>query len=113
MNGLVYALTVYNGELIAGGGFTTAGGQVSAYFARWVCTVCPADQNCDGQIDLRDINPFVLYLSKFTVWQGQHLGCNPLNGDIDGDGVYGFGSFGDINPFVTLLASAPLPIPCP
>jgi hypothetical protein len=28
-------LTVYNGELIAGGNFTTAGGRVSAYWARW------------------------------------------------------------------------------
>jgi len=31
----VYDLTVYNGELITGGGFTTAGGKVSAYIAKW------------------------------------------------------------------------------
>jgi hypothetical protein len=30
-------------------------------------------------------------------------GCDPLNGDINGDGTYGQLSFGDINPFVTLL----------
>jgi hypothetical protein len=29
--------------------------------------------------------------------------CAPLNGDINGDGTYGQLSFGDINPFVTLL----------
>jgi hypothetical protein len=75
--------------------------------------VCVGDLNCDGQIDFKDINPFVQYLSKFNLWQSQYPGCNPLNGDINGDGVYGQGSFGDINPFVTLLASAPLPIPCP
>jgi hypothetical protein len=75
--------------------------------------VCVGDLNCDGQIDFKDINPFVLYLSKFDVWQNTYPGCNPLNGDINGDGIYGFGSFKDINPFVTLLASAPLPIPCP
>jgi hypothetical protein len=74
--------------------------------------VCVGDLNCDGQIDFHDINPFVQYLSKFDLWQTQYPGCNPLNGDINGDGIYGFGSFKDINPFVTLLCSAPLPIPC-
>jgi hypothetical protein len=31
----VYALTVYNGKLIAGGGFTIAGGVVASYIASW------------------------------------------------------------------------------
>ena len=31
----VSALTVYNGELIAGGDFTTAGGTRASYIARW------------------------------------------------------------------------------
>jgi hypothetical protein len=75
--------------------------------------VCYGDLNCDGQIDFKDINPFVLYLSNFTGWQNQYPGCNPENGDMNGDGVYGQGSFGDINPFVALLSSQPLPIPCP
>ena len=35
MNGGVSALTVYNGELIAGGDFTTAGGVTCNYIARW------------------------------------------------------------------------------
>jgi peptidoglycan hydrolase-like amidase len=35
MYGKVYALTVYNGNLIAGGYFTTEGNKVSAYLARW------------------------------------------------------------------------------
>jgi hypothetical protein len=91
---------------VAGGWYHSLGLKVSAP------PICRGDLNCDGQIDFGDINPFVLYLSKFNVWQDQHLGCNPKNGDINGDGVYGQGSFGDINPFVTLLCSAPLPIPC-
>ena len=37
-----------------------------------------------------------------------YCGCPPENGDINGDGTYGQGSFGDINPFVTLLGSQPL-----
>ena len=35
MNYIVYALTVYNGELIAGGYFTTAGGNLASKIARW------------------------------------------------------------------------------
>jgi hypothetical protein len=75
--------------------------------------VCHGDMNCDGKIDFGDINPFVQYLSSFASWQATYLNCNPLNGDINGDGTYGQASFGDINPFVALLSSAPLPITCP
>jgi hypothetical protein len=35
MNNLVTSLTVYNGDLIAGGSFTTADGNVANYIARW------------------------------------------------------------------------------
>jgi hypothetical protein len=38
-NGIVSALTVYNGELIAGGGFTIAGGVSAKYIARWNGTI--------------------------------------------------------------------------
>jgi len=46
----------------------------------------------------------VLYLSKFSAWQAAYPGCPVVNGDINGDGTYGQGSFGDINPFVMLLS---------
>jgi hypothetical protein len=52
-----------------------------------------------------------LYMSDSTAWASTFAGCNPLNGDINGDGTYP--SFGDINPFVELLSSAALPIVCP
>ena len=35
MNGSVYALTVYNADLYAGGSFTTAGGVTANNVARW------------------------------------------------------------------------------
>jgi hypothetical protein len=63
------------------------------------------DLNCDGVADFGDINPFVLYVSNFALWQAMHTGCDPLNGDINGDGTYGQGSFADINPFVALLTA--------
>jgi hypothetical protein len=63
----------------------------------------PADPNCDGATDFGDIDPFVMYLSNFTTWQATYNGCNPLNGDINGDGTYP--SFGDVNAFVALLTN--------
>jgi hypothetical protein len=62
------------------------------------------DVNCDGVVDIGDINPFVQYLSNSSAWKATYPRCAPLNGDINGDGTYGQWSFGDINPFVTLLS---------
>jgi hypothetical protein len=72
-------------------------------YARWDPSVFTGDLNCDGCVGFGDINPFVLYLSNNALWQTTYSGCNPLNGDINGDGTYGQASFGDINPFVALL----------
>jgi len=44
----------------------------------------------------------VLFLSNFSVWQQTYAGCPAENGDINDDGLYP--DFGDINPFVALLA---------
>jgi len=103
MGGYVYALDVYASELTAGGAFATAGDQVSAYWGRWRCVPVIGDMNCDATVDFADINPFVAYLSNFADWQADFPGCPPENGDINGDGTYGQGSFDDINPFVELL----------
>jgi hypothetical protein len=72
---------------------------------------CVGDLNCDGVVDLGDINPFVQYLSDGPAWQAAHPTCPAVNGDIDGDGTYGQWSFGDINPFVTLMSQAPFACP--
>jgi len=74
---------------------------------------CRGDLNCDGQIDFADINPFVLFLTDYNAWLTGYPGCHPLNGDINGDGSYGQGAFGDINPFVALLSAGDLPYLCP
>jgi len=55
----INALALYRGELIVGGSFTMAGGQVSSYWARWGPT-CPAgDLNCNQAVTPDDIAPFV------------------------------------------------------
>jgi hypothetical protein len=71
-------------------------------------TSCVGDLNCDGVVDFGDINPFVTFLSNQAAWATQFPGCNPLNGDINGDGTYGQGSLGDINPFVVLMGTIPV-----
>ncbi len=73
--------------------------------------ICVGDMNCDGQVSFADINPFVIYMVNFAAWQSSYPGCNPRNGDINGDGTYP--SFADVNPFVALLTTNPLPIDCP
>jgi hypothetical protein len=87
------------GPVMTGGNFTLAGGFWPG--GPMVAAVLPGDLNCDGSVNFGDINPFVLYLSNFSTWQATYPGCNPVNGDINGDGSYP--SFGDINPFVALL----------
>jgi hypothetical protein len=76
------------------------------------CT-CTGDLNCDGNIDFGDINPFVICLGNYSLWQTEFPGCNPLNADINGDGTYGQWSFDDINPFVVLMGQCNMGCACP
>ncbi len=52
------ALTVFNGELIVVGDFLTAGGNVSAYWARWAATGVRGDADGDGHLTLADLTDF-------------------------------------------------------
>jgi hypothetical protein len=60
----------------------------------------PGDLNCDGYVDLADINPFVVALSNRSTFEAQHPYCHWLNADCNGVGKV---SFADINSFVVLL----------
>lgn len=64
---------------------------------------CAGDCNCDGVVDLKDINYFAALLLQ------PNQQCHPPNFDVNGDGV---SDLRDINPFVMLLSSGPYPIPC-
>jgi aminopeptidase N len=75
------------------------GGSAVAEFA----VLLRGDVNCDGTVDLADINPFVLLLTNEAAWRAAYPGCPILNGDINGDGTAGQWAFDDINPFVALL----------
>jgi hypothetical protein len=59
------------------------------------------DVNCDGEVNMGDINPFVLALSDLPAYLAAYPDCPFENRDINGDGQF---DFGDINPFVALLS---------
>ncbi len=58
------------------------------------------DLNCDGNVSVGDINPFVLALTDPTAYAQQFPDCDILNGDCSGDQQV---SVGDINCFVDLV----------
>lgn len=98
---------VYSFRLNANGSFTQngpiadTGGIAPRSIAVWEPLILRGDVNCDGAVDFRDINPFVLLLTNPDAWHATYPGCPMINGDINGDGVV---DFRDINPFVLLLS---------
>lgn len=62
--------------------------------------VVPGDMNCDGVVDILDINPFILALGDPAGYAAAWPDCNILNGDINGDGDV---DILDINPFIALI----------
>ncbi len=84
LNGSVYALSVYNNQLIVGGAFTTAGSKVSAYLARWTkrLFLC-GDLNDDGVANaILDLNFMVN-----DIFRGGPSPAVPESADLDGNGV--------------------------
>ena len=60
------------------------------------------DLNCDGVVDLFDIDPFVTALTNPAQYQIDYPDCHVEQGDVDGNGVT---DLFDIDPFVGLLTS--------
>jgi hypothetical protein len=82
----VNALGVANGQLVAGGFFTTADGDISAYLARWgpACTV--GDLDSDGDVDGFDLG---VLLAAWSMPPGSQ-GCGgtvPCAADLNADGL--------------------------
>jgi hypothetical protein len=68
MNGPLLTLTVYNGELIAGGGFDTAGGVSASRIARWNGSVWqPLDTGLNSYVNaLADYGGELIAGGQFT-----------------------------------------------
>jgi hypothetical protein len=106
VNDEVLALTVYNGEVIAGGGFTTASGEVSAFWARWGPACSKGNLNCDCAFSGADIDPFFLALGDPGEYMRQFPECDIMMGDMNGDRVV---NGADIELFFTCLGSGGCP----
>ncbi len=111
----VYALTVYGAEnpmfvydLAQGPGGTWTPmthpypESNSTNAAAWAPGPVPGDLNCDGRVDLDDIDAFVLALSGAAAYNAVHVDCYWRNADCNLDGAV---NFDDIDPFVALIGS--------
>lgn len=58
------------------------------------------DSNCDGVVDILDINAFTLAIADPGAYAVAYPGCNLANSDVNGDGNV---DILDISPFVALL----------
>lgn len=58
------------------------------------------DVNCDGLVNMGDVQPFVNLLSQEAVWRASNYGCDSRNGDVNRDGKI---NFADVSPFVSLI----------
>jgi trimeric autotransporter adhesin len=100
----VYALGAYGqgggAALYAGGRFSSAGTAPSASAAKWGCVWLLGDLNCDGDVNVFDIDPFVLALVNPADYASSYPDCDIRNADCDADGY--INTF-DIDPFVELL----------
>ncbi|MFH1746219.1 MAG: hypothetical protein ABIG44_04165 [Planctomycetota bacterium] len=105
-NSWIGALTVFDDgagpALYAGGDFTAAGGRGSAYIARWGCVpgLWLGDLNCDGVVNVYDIDPFICAVSPNCDYAAEFPDCNPITGDCNADGIV---NAYDIDGFIALL----------
>ncbi len=81
--GIVYALTEWNAgasnQLVAGGFFVTAGGNISVNFARWG-PLCPGDLDQDGAVGAIDLQALL------DAWGACPQPCPPsCIADLDAD----------------------------
>jgi len=77
---------------------------VDAFLAsRFDCleTTLLGDLNCDGALNLGDVNPFVLAMTDLAAYRQSYPACPFGNRDLNQDGRF---DMGDVNPFVKLLA---------
>ena len=68
--------------------------------------ICPADSNCDGYVNWRDIDFFVAAMSGCDAWGDMFLlgkpTCSYLDNDVNGDCTV---NWRDIDPFVARIGA--------
>jgi hypothetical protein len=61
------------------------------------------DLNCDGAVNVFDIDPFVLALTEPAAYASVYPDCDAMLADVTGDGAI---NVFDIDPFVSLLTDS-------
>ncbi len=64
--------------------------------------LAPADTDCDGRVELADIQSFSVALRGPQAYAAQYPTCDWLNADCNADGTV---DFNDIDPFIGLLTA--------
>ncbi|TWT44895.1 hypothetical protein RAS1_13140 [Phycisphaerae bacterium RAS1] len=76
------------------------GGQIMAMFVPQTLPLILGDANCDGVVNILDINPFILALGDPLAYAAEYPFCDVARCDMNGDGL---ADILDINPFVTAI----------
>lgn len=77
----------------------TFNGEQDVWFLR-IPVFDQGDVNCDGSIDLSDVEPFLTALRDPAEYEQRYPDCDVNNADVDDDGSL---NMGDVAPFVELL----------
>ena len=85
---------------IVPGGEPATGAACNGVQVRKLPPRLPADMNCDGLKNGRDIQAFVRAMTSLSAYRAAHPMCNILNGDMNGDWAV---SPADVGAFVAAL----------
>lgn len=88
------------GYQIGSGAFAYSGWNIDDIAIIGIPQFAVGDVNCDGDIDLFDIDPFVMMLTNPAGYAATYPDCSTRLGDCDDDGDV---DLFDIDPFVALL----------
>lgn len=90
----------YGPALYVGGGFSRLKNTISRALARWGPSIVMGDMNCDGSVDLADVDPFLIALLDIKAYRDQHPDCGWRRADVNDDGSL---DATDVEPFIELL----------
>jgi hypothetical protein len=76
-------------QILSSSACGTAGGTYRGTGTACTGLLCPRDMNCDGVINLLDVDAFVLAVLNPAGYAVQYPSCNLLRGDMNGDGLVG------------------------
>lgn len=88
------------GDINASGEAAWAAGRVLEWDIRYLKRFPFGDLDCDGSIDLTDVEPFILALIDPDEYPKRYSDCDLMLGDINGDGSV---DLVDVEPFIDLL----------